>query len=306
MSWIVEQSENTCAVNVNGDTITCQSNSGYGSPINVMFKDPADKNGQYFWQIDIKDLDEKSCGIISVGLTTDQGFKDGWGLKAMKYLGNLSDGSGLLVQSFGNQIKKNDKVEILLQLNEKDLKMYLFHNDRPLGLAFHIQSPYPKPLYPVVSFEANGQVKISRSQQIPSRLNRTGLQYNGVEGHWKIVDYPQHPECDGCQLEIKVQDDDNKNIYHIHARVVNSLNCGLEYNSSSNQWKSSHVMSTKMLGPPEEMKREDAVSSLISSIQNLEVQGQEQLSIRTNNGEQIRLERFEKSAPSAVTQNIFN
>ncbi|CAF4250140.1 unnamed protein product, partial [Adineta steineri] len=71
-------------------------------------------------------------------------------------------------------------------------------------------------------------------------------------------------------------------------------------------WKSSHVMSTKMLGPPEEMKREDAVSSLISSIQNLEVQGQEQLIIRTNQSEQIRLERFEKSAPSAVTQNIFN
>ncbi|CAF4192219.1 unnamed protein product [Adineta steineri] len=61
-----------------------------------------------------------------------------------------------------------------------------------------------------------------------------------------------------------------------------------------------------MLGSPDEMKREDAVSSLISSIQNLEVQGQEQLIIRTNQGEQIRLERFEKSAPSAVTQNIFN
>ncbi|CAF4437542.1 unnamed protein product, partial [Adineta steineri] len=138
-----------------------------------------------------------------------------------------------------------------------------------------------------VSFDANGQVKISRSQQIPSRLNRTGLQFNGIEGDWKIVDYPQHPECDGCQFEIK-QQDDNKNNYHLHAHVVNSLNCRLEFNSSSNQWKTSHVMSTMMLGPPEEMKREEAVSSLISNIQNLEVHGEEQLIIRTNRDEQIR------------------
>ncbi|CAF4059590.1 unnamed protein product, partial [Rotaria magnacalcarata] len=50
MSWIVEQTENTSAVNVNGDTITCTNDGYYGSPINVMYKDPANQNGQYFWQ----------------------------------------------------------------------------------------------------------------------------------------------------------------------------------------------------------------------------------------------------------------
>ena len=47
MSWVVEQSENTSAVNVNGNTITCTSDGYYGSPINVMYKDPVDRNGQY-------------------------------------------------------------------------------------------------------------------------------------------------------------------------------------------------------------------------------------------------------------------
>jgi hypothetical protein len=145
MSWVVEQGENTSAVKVNGDTITC-TNEGYGSPINVMYKDPADRNGQYFWEVEFKDMDGQGGG--SVGLTTDKGFQAGWGLKAMKYLGNLSDGGSLLVQSFGEQIKGNDKVGILLQLTDADLKMYIFHNDRPLGLAFHLQAPYPKPLYP--------------------------------------------------------------------------------------------------------------------------------------------------------------
>jgi hypothetical protein len=148
MSWVVEQSENTSAVNVNGNTITCTSDGYYGSPINVMYKDPVDRNGQYFWQLEFPELDSQGGGCVSVGLTTDQGFQSGWGLKAMKYLGNLSDGSALLVSAFGDQIKQNDKVGLLLQLTDADLKLYIFHNDQPLGLAFHFQSPYPKPLYP--------------------------------------------------------------------------------------------------------------------------------------------------------------
>jgi hypothetical protein len=144
MSWVVEQSENTSAVKIDGDTVTCTNQDG--SRINVMYKDPADRNGQYFWVVEFKDVNGQTGD--SVGLTTDQGFQAGWGLKAMIYSSNLSDGGSLLVQSFGEQIKGNDKVGILLQLTDADLKMYIFHNDRPLGLAFHIQSPYPKPLYP--------------------------------------------------------------------------------------------------------------------------------------------------------------
>jgi len=148
MSWIVEQSDNTSAVNINGDTITCTKDGYYGSPINVMYKYPAEKNGQYFWRVEFQELDSQGGGGASVGLTTEQGFRVGWGLKAMQYLGNLSDGSGLLVQAFGTKIKNKDKIGLLLQLTDADSKFYIFHNDRPLGLAFHIQSPYPKPLYP--------------------------------------------------------------------------------------------------------------------------------------------------------------
>ncbi len=319
MSWVVEQSENTSAVNVNGDTITCTSNSGYGSPINVLYKDPANKNGQYFWQVEFQGLDSQSSGSGSVGLTTDQAFKAGWGLKAMKYLGNLSDGSGLLVQAFGDRIKQNDKVGLLLELTDADLKLYIYHNDQPLGLAFHVQSPYPKPLYPgkfqrnlivkfscyflVVSFNSNGTVKISRSQQIPSTLNRGSGQFTGIEGHWKIAKNPQNPESVGVEFEIKKQ---NQNSYRLHSRVVNNLNCTLEYNPSNNQVKVSPIMSTLMAGPPEQMKKENVVNQLISGIQSLEVQGEQNLIVQTNNGQQVQLERFVVAAPSPVTHNIFN
>jgi hypothetical protein len=157
----------------------------------------------------------------------------------------------------------------------------------------------------VVSFNSNGKVTISRSQQVPSSLNRAGLQFSGVEGGWKITDYPQHPECVGCEFEIKRQDN-NENAYRLHTRVINNLNTSLEYNPSTKQWKSSHGASTLMAGPPELMQKETVVNSLISGIQKLEVQGDQQLLLKTNNGEQVRLERFTKGAPSPVTQNIFN
>ncbi|CAF0899088.1 unnamed protein product [Rotaria sp. Silwood1] len=301
MSWIVEESDNTSAVNVNGDTITCTKDGYYGSPINVMYSDSASENGQYFWQIEFEQMSEQ--GGASVGFTTDDGFKSGWYLKGMQYLGNLSDGSGLLVSSFGDRIKENDKVGLLLQLSDVDLKIYIFHNERPLGLAFHVSSPYPKPLYPVVSFSSNGKVKISRAQQTPTSLERSPEEFTGVEGNWRIIDYPSHPECIDCKFAISKE---SPNVYGLHAHVVNSMNCSLEYDPANDQWKSSPILRTRKGGPPEAMKKEDLICKLIADIQGLEAQGEQHLVIRTSGGDQVRLERFTVPAPQPVTQNIFN
>ncbi|CAF2482011.1 unnamed protein product [Rotaria sp. Silwood2] len=116
-------------------------------------------------------------------------------------------------------------------------------------------------------------------------------QGTNVVGHWKVVDYPQHPECIGCQFNIS-HDDETTNLYRLNAHVVNSLFCPLEHNPISNEWTlAGAVGSTLMLGPPEEMKKENIIGDLISRIQNLEVEGGQHLVITTNNGEQIRLER---------------
>lgn len=158
-------------------------------------------------------------------------------------------------------------------------------------------------LFLVVGFNSNGTVKITRSQQAPTSLNRSALQFTGVEGTWKIADYQQHPECVGVQFEFKKQ---NQNTYGLHTRVVNSLNGTLQHNPSNNEWKASTVMSTRMGGPPEMMAKENVVSRLISGILRLDVQGEQQLIIQTNNGEKVNLERFAVAGPQPVTQNIFS
>jgi len=80
----------------------------------------------------------------------------------------------------------------------------------------------------------------------------------------------------------------------------------LEYDPSNDQWKVSHKISTLMGGSTEEMKKEYIVSELMSNIQYLNVQNEQELIIQTNIGEYVRLERFEVSAPEPVTRNIFS
>jgi hypothetical protein len=61
-----------------------------------------------------------------------------------------------------------------------------------------------------------------------------------------------------------------------------------------------------MAGPPEQMRKESVINKLVAGIQNLEVHGHQQLSIHTNDGQQVQLERFTKEGPAPVTQNIFH
>lgn len=158
-------------------------------------------------------------------------------------------------------------------------------------------------IFQVISFNSNGKVKIHRSQEIPKSLERATSQFTGINGNWKLIDYPKHPECIGYQFSIEGVD---QNTYNLHAHVINSLNCHLEYNPVSNQWKTSGIMTTLMAGPPEEMQKESLISDLISGIQRVDTSGPQNLLIQTNNGEQARLERFTVPPPTPVTQNIFN
>jgi hypothetical protein len=86
MSWLVERSQYASTINIYGNTITCTKNGYSDSPINVLYNDPADSNGQYFWEVQFEKIvpPHRNC---AVGLTTKQGFQKGYGLKAMQYLG---------------------------------------------------------------------------------------------------------------------------------------------------------------------------------------------------------------------------
>ena len=119
---------------------------------------------------------------------------------------------------------------------------------------------------------------------MPSRIT-------DVEGDWKVVDYPQHPESVGCKIEIKGQGFD-PHMFTLQIKIINRLKCNLQYNSKKNQWKTSDFLKTEMIGPPEGIKKEHLFKNVIFNLQKLEVHNEKQLIIKTNDQEQIRLQRL--------------
>jgi hypothetical protein len=106
-------------------------------------------------------------------------------------------------------------------------------------------------------------------------------------------------------LDIK-QHDQDQNTYTLHAEICNTLTNVLKHNPTTNEWKSLRSLTTYVGGSPEEMEQEYLVSNFMSSIKSMEIQDDQSLLIQTNDGDQVKLERFIKQNPEPVTQNIFS
>ena len=117
------------------------------------------------------------------------------------------------------------------------------------------------------------------------------LHVTDVEGDWKIVDYPQHPECIGCQIKIKGHGLD-PNLFQLHVHVVNYLTCLLEHHSANDRWESSNFFSTAIPGSHETIDNEHFFRKLVANIQKLEVHDEHVLTMKTNDGQLVRLERL--------------
>jgi hypothetical protein len=110
-----------------------------------------------------------------------------------------------------------------------------------------------------------------------------------IEGNWKVVDYPQHPECVGCKFEIKGYGFD-PNVFKLN--IVKYLNCILQHKPGNKKWEISNLFSTEKNGSPEERDKANPFRKLVFGLEKLEVRNQQQLIIKTNNDEQVRLKRL--------------
>ena len=66
----------------------------------------------------------------------------------------------MLVRQFGDPVRGSQKTEFILDLGEKELKVYIVQEDRPLGLAFVHKAPYADEIYPVIAFTSSGSCEI--------------------------------------------------------------------------------------------------------------------------------------------------
>ncbi|CAF1465478.1 unnamed protein product, partial [Rotaria sordida] len=100
------------------------------------------------------------------------------------------------------------------------------------------------------------------------------------------------PQCNGIQIRIS-RDEQNENLYHNNTHIINLLRCAIQFDHSTNKWKSYGCPSALMSGLPEDMKKEDIISNLLFTIQRIQIQKEQQLIITTSNGEQVQLSRLQ-------------
>ncbi|RWS24955.1 hypothetical protein B4U80_13147 [Leptotrombidium deliense] len=202
-------------------------------PVNCMYKNDDDElpmnDGHYFWEFRL------IKGTAAIGIATADQFKSGHSIRGLFYDRILTDGFNKL-SDFGDEVKQKDRIALFVILSKNSLLLYIFHNKRPLGLAANISSPYPKPLFPVISVSETAKIKIIRSDGTPEKLKREYKPGNSgsILGLWRIMRCEQNGNVVSTQLwksytfEITEKKTfDLIHFFNIHTQIVNRISATL-------------------------------------------------------------------------------
>lgn len=272
--WI---SDGSHGFSINGDVVTHVDNEGVDNVFNCMWHDgDGVSSGKHYWKIHFLTLEDGA----GVGITSKDHFKQGYACKAIKYLGNLSNGGGLLVGKFGPSPSAGDVIGILAVFEDDRLKVYIDVNDKQLGLAFNVPASTFKSVFPIVSYHKSGSATCTKQADIPIITDRASTSFDGIEGDWRLINVQEN----GTSLALESRPTSTirkkeTNEYAWSIKVCNGLRTNLS--KKDGNWKTSVTCSTKMLGPPELMKLESLLSSLMKDVSTIEVDGSGNLSIKS-------------------------
>lgn len=134
--WVLNQ-EHQSDFEVSGSKVTFKHEPvDYFTYFNAMYLGlNANDNPKAYWEF------ECSNGC-TVGLAKREAFADGFGIKG----------------AFRGHNK--NKIGLILDADEKELKIYIVENGRPLGLAYTQDAPFAKAIHPVVRFTGPGTAEI--------------------------------------------------------------------------------------------------------------------------------------------------
>jgi len=272
-SWIHDGSS---GFTINGNIVSYVDNEGCDNVFNSIWQDGEGvSSGKHYWKIHFQSLE----GGAGVGLTSKDRFKQGYACKAIKYLGNLSNGGALLVGNFGPSPTTGDVIGILAVFEGDRLKVFIDVNGKSLGLAFNVAASTFKSIYPLVSFHKSGSATCTKQTDIPNFTDRAPTTFVGIEGDWKLSNFQENgvtlPLQSSPTCKIRKQD---ANQYSWSAKVCNNL--GTTLSRADGKWKTSGTCATMMMGPPELMKLEHLVSNLMDGVKIVEV-ANESLSIKS-------------------------
>lgn len=266
-----------------GNTVTHVDESGGDNIFNCLW-DEGDSvaSGSHYWKIHFDSLEDGG----GVGLTCKERFKEGFACRSLAYSGNLSNGGGLLVASFGAAPCAGDTVGIYATFADDRLKVYIDLNGTSLGLAFDVPASTFEAIYPIVFFNTSGSAKCRKESDPPCSIERAAASLSGIEGDWKLKELIQgddEPVTVSAELLNSLttkltKDAENEFIWCTN--VVNKVITQLW--QEDEKWKTAHVKSTKMLGAPEHMDVEGKIVELMGAVSSITVSDDGDLSVKSD------------------------
>lgn len=240
----------------------------YDNVLNAMWQDgDGVSSGKHYWKFEFLSLD----GEASVGLTSKDHFKRGYCIRAIEYLGNLSNGYGCLIGNFGPAPKEGDVIGILAVFEDDRLKVYIDVNAISLGLAFSVPASTFKSIFPFVSFHEKGSATCTKQLEIPNNTSRIDTIFTGIEGDWRLIDLKENGIASElpCSVTSKITKMPEPHQYSWGVKVVNFFET--VFSKVDGNWKSSIILTTLMNGEPEAMKLEYSIGSLVKEVKAFEL-----------------------------------
>lgn len=274
MAWITDGSGGFV---VNGNVVTLRDNVKVDNVFNAMWQEgDGVSSGEHYWKIHFTSLENDGAGV---GLTSKNHFKKGYACNAIEYSGNLSNGCGRLVGSFGPAPKEGDVIGIFAVFESDRLKVYIDVNGASLGLAFDVPASTFKSIYPIVSFKKSGSATCTKQTVIPNII-RAPTTFTGIEGDWKLTQFTNNgirltPHPYKTKISKKASEK-----YSWIVTVVNQM--WTELSNVDGNWKTSGICSTLMDSDDESMQFENTVSSLMKQIKVIEVDGSGNLIVNSD------------------------
>ena len=310
----------------NHEQMTVKSNST-GTPFNVRcshgFSPSTSEPMTFTFTVQIDGLD----GNVSVGLVSQDEFKQGWKTKGMFYNGNVTNGSASLITGFGKYVQSGDVVRIVTKKTTTtttteggraptdSLDVGFYMNDKYLGTAFSISDQNDwkdKTFYPCV--HVSGTVTFTCAMlELPGLSAMSAFDKNVEKitprstfmGEWKIESMM---DTTGSNVRLPTDKDivvlisassssssSSSNIPDkISVKVGNTMSGPIQVLSSSQDHSSMNVkigpnlMSTMMMPPPELYVIEQALSKLLPTIERMVLSEEKQNVIMTTSDSSIR------------------
>lgn len=267
--WITDGS---IGFSINQNVVTYKDETGVDNVYNCIWQEnDGISSGRHYWKIHFPTLDDGA----GVGLTSKDHFKEGYACKAIKYLGNLSDGGRLLVSKFGPSPSAGDTIGILASFEGDRLKVYIDCNGKSLGLAFDVPASCFKSVFPLVSFHKSGSATCQKINNIPKISDRALTTFTDIEGDWTLTKFHENGTVAPTACNNSMQYATTKlshteiNTYSWFVKVVNQMSTCLSRVGTN--WKTSFIKSTQMLGPPENMQLERKIANLMEDVKIIEV-----------------------------------